>query len=277
MAGNENDSGQEDKGQKGNAVLEVEIGGEVKKVTAEDYTNLVNMQKGATDKSEAAAAAIKAAERYGVSVKDFVEHAEGTMGAFTTLVDQGVIDNTGKVISSEGMGDTSEGSEDSEGDGGQAPELTGMLKKLSTATKALENIEGRMESVEKDQLRILHRDIHRGIKEKHPSLTDDDVNQVFSLARKDRNKDIWAHAEDRAKTSGARHAKTRAGFAKEFGINLEEFDANKVLEQDPAYGTAGLLTKGKKLSFQKKKGQKEGSVTPRQATQEYFDSTFSKQ
>ncbi|MHA2068910.1 MAG: hypothetical protein ACXABY_31495, partial [Candidatus Thorarchaeota archaeon] len=150
-------SDQEGGGPKGNVSLEVEIGGEKKTVTAEDYVNLVNMQEGATKKSEAAAAAIKAAERYGVSVKDFVEHAEGTMGAFTTLVDQGVIDNTGKVITKQELDDLSK-KDDGIVSKDDVP-LTGILKKIDTASKALEGIEGRIESVEKDQLRILHRDI----------------------------------------------------------------------------------------------------------------------
>jgi len=264
-----------DKGQ-GNTGLEIEVDGEKKTVTAEDYMNLVNIQKSATTKFQSAAAAVQAAERYGVSVEDFINHAEGTMGAFSELVNQGIIDATGKVVEKKSSSDDNDPNKGGPDLSKVTPEVVSLLKKVDLVSSAIEEINKRTEGLERDQLRILQRDIHKELKGKHPELNDDDVRKVFGLARGDRNKTVWQHAEE---VAGARKVEikgTRETYAKEFGIDLKKFDANKIDEADPNYGSAALLVKGRKLSFGRRKGKGDDSMSPRQATEEYFKALASR-
>lgn len=261
----------------GNATLKVDVNGEAKTVTADDVKNLFEMQSSATVNLQKAAAAIKAAEKYNVSVEDFIQHAEGTMGAFAQLVDQGIINERGELITKSPGVTTPAGEEPKLNlDGIKDPTVAALVKKVDTVMSAIDKIGKVTSGLEKDNLRLLEREIKKEIKVKHPELDNEDIDRVLGVAKRDGSKDVWEHAESMAEKAKVRRLGTREAYAKEFGIDLKEFDANKIKENDPEFGKAGFFVKGKKLSFNRSGKKEEGVVTPRTATESYFSKVFGK-
>ena len=97
------------------------------------------------------------------------------------------------------------------------------------------------------------------------NLNDEDVSRLLAIAGADRSKTLVQHAEEFSKKKIGDRASLRAEIAKEFGIDVTKFDANKLREQE-AEGDIGALFKGKRFSFKKDKD----SLSPKEAMVEYF-------
>jgi len=119
------------------------------------------------------------------------------------------------------------------------------------------------------QTNMIRTTLGEQIKTKHTDLNDQDISQVFAIAMKDNTKDLFGHAEVIAAQKKETLDSYRKHYAEEFGVNLDEHDANKLWEQGPQGGAAAVF-KGKKFSF--KKG--ENSVSPKQAAQDFFMGTL---
>jgi len=115
-------------------------------------------------------------------------------------------------------------------------------------------------------------DLERQVKTKHPDFNDDDVSRVFGTAMSDQRKSLWEHAETYSGEKVTKDATVREHHAKEFGVNLKEFDKrNKLKEQLPT-GGPGIFTEGKDLSFSKRKGRGDPAkvTTPMEAMKVFF-------
>ena len=234
-------------------------------MSVEDVTNLISQQASATQKTQQVAALMSAADKFGLTPEDLVTQAEGAFAVMSDLIEKQVIDNKGNIIA-KALTTPPE----------PAPAVkptdsTGLVKRMETIEASLAKLPDRIDLVERDQTNMIRLDLQRNIQAKHKNLSDDDVTKLFGIAMRDKTQTVWQHAEVLSKANTQTVADIRTTHAKEFGIDLEVFDANKLNEQD-AKGGAGVLFKDKKFSF--KKG--EGAVTPRQATQEFFKNVHSK-
>lgn len=268
-------------GGESNVEGKIEIEGKV--FTKADVENLVKMQKGATEKSQQVAAVLSAAEKYGVDPETYVDQAEGAFGALTKLIDEGLIDNKGNVLKKEIKEDPLKGKEE-EVDLEELLGLSGsseskipkgldkvaavIQKALEPQLEVTESLKKKVETIDKTQGEMIRLSLQEKILEKYPTLSPKDVSQVFARAMDDKSKGMWDHAKDLNSEKEVELKGLRRQHAEEFGIDLEKFDENKMLEQD-SKGGAGVLYKGKKFSFQP---EKEGEdVDPRKAAMEYIE------
>jgi len=241
----------------------IEVDGEKKTYKAEDIQNLVAQQASATQKTQKVAALIAAAEKYGLEPEDYVGRSEGAFATIVDLMEEGVLDEEGKRILKKEESDDSE-----KGKAKLLEKQKGKVesKGLDMVTEALDKIEKRTQRLEEDGLNFMKKDLSREIRKKHPELGKDDVSKLFAVAMANPRKDVWQHAEEFAGKKKEGKVTTRAEYAKEFGIDLKEWDENKVNEQDANGGGAASILGERKVSFKKGKG----SISPREATLNYF-------
>jgi len=273
--GEENSSGKSDETKAGEGTLTV---GE-KTYGVKDVENLIAMQASATEKTQTVAEILGAAEKYKISPAEYLSQSEGAFAVISQLIDEGVIDQQGNIVKKAESGGEQKGKSVEELiaslQGGKTQEgqseFTSEDKMLGVVNKALKSFEDgiskRLEGIENTQSDQIRLNVQDRLKLKHKDLTDEDVSKVFGLAMNDRKKSVWQHAEDIAKEREGRKADLRKGFAEEFGVNLEEFDRNKLKEQD-AKGGASAVFPGKKFSFRQKG---EGFVSPSEAAGEFME------
>jgi len=246
-----------------NAGVEIEVNGEKKFFKPDDITNLLGRSVEMEKKLESAAAALKAAEKYEVSVPEMLQSMEGSFAAMSNLVEAGVIDKQGNLIQKEEKEPDPSLREDPNKDPSkQSLDVTGVSRQLETVNKAMQSIVGRLDNVERDQGRLFKGKVQERILQDHPHLDNDDVAKVFAFARQDRTKDIWEIADAVANEKTKKIENFERQTAKKLGVDYDAWKANKLKEQDPDHGSAVFLTKGKRLSFsnRRKPGEKSDDV-----------------
>lgn len=275
------ESGKKDK--ETTVVREIEHEGKV--YTVEDVKNLLAGQKSATEKSQSVAGIVAAAQRYGVDVETYLSQAEGAFGVMNQLIEKGVIDRKGGVLqkkeeekrASAGQGDDlsrlfNEQNQQGQGGGGSAMDegkiAEIVAKALGPLTEGMKTLGARVESVDKTQGDLIRLDLQKRIRKEHENLSEDDVSRVFGFAMKDDTKSLWDHAKEFSAKKTEETTKLRGEHAKEFGVNLETFDQNK-LNQQSADGGAGAMFKEKKFSFDKKDDK---TLSPLEAAKSFVDS-----
>lgn len=241
-------------------VIELE-GGEKKVLKSEDVKNLLAQQASVTQKAQKIAAIEDAAKKYGLEPEDYVGHAEGAFASVTKLMELGLIDEKGEPI--------------------ERKEVTKPANVLVTpvsktkdssddpVVKALEQINQRIKGIEEDQTRMMRISLGKDIRAKFDNLSDEDVSKVLGTAMNDPKKSVWQHAEDASNAKKVGEGELEKAFAKKYGINLEEWNANKIREQT-ADGGASALVAGKKISFRKPSKGGENVVTPKEAMKEFL-------
>lgn len=268
-----------------NVVYKVIIGD--KEYTADDVQNLLDQQESATKKTQKVAAILSAAQKYGVDVETYLSQAEGAFDVLGRLIKAKVIDEKGNVVEKkeEPSASGKENPQPADDDlmklfniepSGDSKSLTGADKIAAIALKALEPTVGeikkiaeRVGAIDKTQSEMIRLQLQERILEKFPKLTANDVSQVFASAMNDKSKDLWQHADEKNKVKLAELDGIRKEHAKEFGVDLEKFDENKLKEQN-ADGGAGALFKGKTFSFNASEGD-ENVVDPSKAASEYIE------
>ena len=255
--------------------------------SVEDVQNLVKQGTSATEKTKEVAAIKAAAEKYGVDVDTYLGQAEGAFGVMSQLITDKVIDEKGNIIKVE-VKKPADGGSEGETDleklfnlsGGEQGNLKGADKVAAIVAKALgpqleemKKLGDRVAAVDKTQGDMIRLNLEEKVTGKFPNLRPSDVSQVFGSAMNDRSKSLWEHAEIASKAKASDLSVLREEHAKEFGVNLEKFDENKLKEQE-AGGGAGVLFKGKKFSFNAKHGDKD-TISPAKAAAEYIESLVS--
>jgi hypothetical protein len=263
-----------------NVVREIEIEGKVFK--AEDVQNLINLQKSATEKLQSVSGITLAAQKYGVDVDTYLSQAEGAFSVMNGLIEQGVIDRKGNVQQKKDDGGGGKDVNDLEnlfnksGDGeGEKTPLVGEEKIASIVAKALgplmdgmKKMDTRLSGVDQTQSDLIRLRLQDQMREKHKNLSEDDVSRIFGQASQDSKRSLWDFASEFSQKKTEDTAKLRGEHAKEFGINLENFDENK-LKQQSAEGGAGAFIEGKKFSFDKRG---EDVMTPLKAATAFIES-----
>ena len=268
-----------------NVAGKIEVDG--KSYSAEDVQNLVKLGASATTKMQEVAGIKAAAEKYGVDTETYLGQAEGAFGVMSELIANKVIDEKGNVIKpveekKEPEGDKSGGETDLDKlfnlTSGETGKATGAEKIMEIVAKALEpqlagikQLGEKVSTIDKTQGDMIRLNLEEKVMTKFPNLKATDVSQVFGSAMNDRSKTLWEHAEAASKVRAADLGSLREEHAKEFGIDLEKLDENKLKEQE-AGGGAGVLFKGKKFSFNPKKGDTD-TIDPLQAATEFIEAS----
>ena len=256
---------------------------EGKDYSAEDVQNIINQGKAATQKAQEVAGVLAAAEKYGVDPETYIAQAEGAFGVMSQLIADKVIDEKGNILKAtvqEPKVKEPEGDDDLAKlfnlSTGNTSDLKGAEKIAAIVSKALgpqfeeiKKLGERVAAVDKTQGDMIRLNLQEKVMAKFPVLKPSDVSQAFGSAMNDRSKSLWEHAEALANEKAAELASLRTAYAKEFGVDVTKFDENKLKEQE-AGGGAGVLFKGKKFSFNPKKGDPD-SVSPLKASMEFLE------
>uniref|UniRef100_A0A6M3K8F2 Uncharacterized protein n=1 Tax=viral metagenome TaxID=1070528 RepID=A0A6M3K8F2_9ZZZZ len=245
--------------------LEIEIDGKKETLTPEDVVNLKKQQASATQKTQKVASIIKACERYGVEPDVFLSNAESSMALIHSLMEQGALDEEGNLIA----GRVPASSEPPAPFSAQNPPMnqdgTDQLIKKALAGLGIDRLASRLEQIEADQNRLVRMQFEDKLLSEIEGLERADLPQVFALAKQDKERPITEHAKEVLRKKTEYMAGLEKKIASKYGVDIEEFNRNKLLEQS-ADGGAGALFKGKKFSF---KGGKD-AVTPKAAMREFF-------
>jgi len=232
---------------------------------AEEIQALIENGVATKAQLEALAPVQEALTRYELDPAGLIEQATGAFSVLNQLVEQGLIDETGKIKEppKKKEGDSPKDKVNIPKSGGDNQEV---MSKINFLEQTLAKVNQSLQEIDKTQSSILRTNIEKEIRSKYPSLDSDDVSKVLLQASKDRKKDIFTHAEEASNRKTQTLSTLRAAHAKEFGINLEEFDTNKLNEPGSEKGAAGFF-KGKKFSFGKKG---KDVISPSQAAREYY-------
>ena len=270
------DKGGDQGGSAGNAAqIKIDVDGEEKVLSLDDVQNMYNQQAAVATNSQKVASIMKAVERYETDPDTYLSNAENAFGVMNLLIEKGIIDDKGEPIEKK----ETPPSDDDKGRIFGTPDDKGTADKTAQIVmKALgpdlEKLGERMDGLEQGQSGLMRRSLKLDVQAKYPDFGDEDIARLVRISQEDQRKGLWEHAEDLDKGKKAGQAETRKGYAKEFGVNLDEFDANKLTEQGAEGGGAGLI-EGKKVMFAsraKKLGIKD-SVTPGEVTVSHFKAT----
>lgn len=224
-----------------------------KSYTVDEVQDMMTTAQSLKKNAESVSAVLDVVNRYGVEPEVYVQQAQSAFAVMQDLIDQGIIDNEGNIIGKPADKDTKshtppEGTPPSRT---PVPDNTGE-KILEIVRKAVEPLQQKIQTLESDQTAMLRMDMQRQVQAQFPNLDDGDVSRLFGTAMNDKTKTLLQHADAMSKAKSAREMDLRRKHAEEFGINLDEFDANKLHEQD-SRGAAISMLGDRRPSFKDKK------------------------
>ncbi len=244
------ENGNKGGGEDAPTTIEIEFeGGEKKSFSAEDVGNLIKQGAAATQKTQEVKEIVDAAAKYNLTPVEYIQQTEGAFAVISKLVDSKIIDDQGNVIVVEKKKD-----ELSTGDLLPGKQLAAVGEERTNAIVAdalksvVDPLKKGMKVLQEDNTKLIRAQLEMQVQGKHPTLSRDDISDLLVVASQDGKKSLMDHAQEMVERKKVGKAGTRAEYAKEFGINLEEFDANKLREDDPGGGAAALY-EGKKFSF----------------------------
>ncbi len=256
--------------------ISVKIGEETKVFTPDQVIDM-SQRIDAAGLVEATAAEIStAAGKYETDPTTYIKQAEGAFSAMTKLINLGVIDEAGNVLAKKAEGDPKQPLPPT-GDPTVIPKPDDKpdLKVLvaDAVKEVLVPLVKDIDQVKDDVGGMYRMDLEGKLQAKHPDLDSDDVSRIFGTAMNDQKKTLWEHAEEFSKTKVGKLSELKKAHAKEFGINLDEFEARNKLKEQSAAGGAVIFAKGKTLSLSKRDRGKDASkdtVSPREAMMDFF-------
>ena len=225
--------------------------------------------------------------KYNLDPEGFVENADGAFTLVNKLIEDGVIDTSGKLLV--GKGKPKGEGEKGDGDFSLEDLLKGKAVKDKDDTKGLIGEEKLAALVAKaigptmtamnkslEEVTLVQTNMLRGqweakLQGAFPNLTTDDVRKVFSEAAvrpKDGLLEIAKELSDRKSTERGTLEKE---LAAKWGVNLEEFKTANDLKEKGSEGGAAVMFQGKKFTLSKRRaaGSKD-FVDPGAASREYL-------
>lgn len=257
----------DDKGGSPPSTTPIEIDG--KQYTIDDVKNLMAQQAEVTQRAQSASKALGAAERYQVDVDTYVQNAEASFALMNELIEKGVIDQSGKLVTKEKSSE------------GTPPVLPPGLPPLSKANavsadalvefhKKFGTLESELERLKEDNIGLMRLRLQDKLGQQFPDLDEDDIAKVMATAYKSGGKKpVGEVAKEMSEQKKVWMKSQEEAFAKKYGLDLTEINKRKqFIESDPSQG-AGMLASGKKMVFQPKKGDTT-AVTPKDAMAEFM-------
>jgi hypothetical protein len=219
------------------------------------------------------------AAKYSLDPAGLVENADGAFTLVNRLIEEGVIDASGKVLSKAPKdkgkpNDKPPLDDDDDLDAllkGDDKPSRGKAEKLEAIIhRALSPLSKGLEELTTVQTGMLRDRWEQKIKERYPNLESDDVSGIFAAASRDKKHGLLEIAEAVSRSKTLKETELRAAHAREFGINLEDFDRNKIDEKS-SKGGAAAFAQGKQFSLSKRRIQdNKNLVNPADATREYL-------
>lgn len=208
--------------------------------------------------------AIDAAAKYGIKPDVYIQQAEAGLELVGNLIQEEVIDPSGKLLS-KGKVEVKDlilkdkNVKDPAKEVGN-PDVKAILQ------EAIEPLLGKITSLEKTNLGLIQSQLETKILSEHDGVTRDEVGTILQTAMLDKSKDLNTHVEEFKAHKVAGVQASRAQFAKEFGVDLDQLDKNKLFESDPGAAAQAIVGE-KKVSFRKG----EGNVSPREAAAAFLN------
>lgn len=262
----DDDGGSSSEGNEPTDKIVMDVDGESKEFSAEDITNLLEQQANATQGLQETAAVRDAAAKYGVTVENFLERANESFGTVLSLIDKGVINDTGEIVPQKELDKPTKLNLP----GAQVLDEKA-LKNLDLVAKgltSLETVTKRLDEVQTDNATLMRLRIQDRLQGKFPALSEEDVSKILVQARNDQgktNKSLDQFAQEFVDKGLASLGDLEKEFAKKYDVDIEAFNANKLNESEPDGGASAMLGE-RKVSFKTGKD----TVTPRKATEEFF-------
>jgi len=262
MPGPAGDGGQSgDKGgQQTGDSIQIQVGGETKTFTPQEIATVLEKAGNLERTVEQLSGFQKVITQYGIGPDEYLRNSEAAFAIANSLIEQGIIDQQGNIIK-KGPGDQPKGESFKFTPGGDAG--GGGNKQLEVIANTLTKLTQQVTSLEEGQSNIYRRNIKRDVQATYPNLEDEDISKLLATAQRDRSKGFWAHAEELSKQKEVTtkqmektHVKStiealvKAGIIPEGKVDLsklDEFDLNKLKEQDPSGGAP--VWEGKKFIF----------------------------
>jgi hypothetical protein len=233
-------------------------------------------------KAEKLKAVEEFAAKHGIGPDELVANADGAFTLISKLMEDGVIDPTGKVlVGKKEPVKPKEGDHKEPGDidldallKGDTKGLTGEARLMALVSKAIEptlkNLGKTIDEITTVQTGMLRNSWEQKIQGAYPNLTGDDVRKVFSEAAVKPKMGLLEIAKGLSEAKTKEKEALRKELASELGVNLEEFDANKLAEKGSAGGAAGMF-QGMKFTLSKRRAAGDPKLKdPGAATKEYF-------
>jgi hypothetical protein len=216
-------------------------------------------------------------QKIGLNPDELIQNADGAFTLISKLVEDGIIDPSGKVLVKKGAQmetrPMKDGDLDLDAVGKDSKDLSGEAKVAALVNKALEStlkpFAKTLDEITTVQTGMLRNQWEQRIQKEYPNLSTDDVRKVFGEAAGRPKAGILEIAKELSSAKSTSEATLRATHAKEFGVDLKAFDENKLNEKGPE-GGAGVMFQGKKFTLSKRREALPGFVDPRKATQEYL-------
>jgi hypothetical protein len=246
--------------------ITIKLGDEEKTLTADDVTELVARQSGLQNKINELSTFQKVLDRYNVDPDTYLKHSEGAIAIASKLIEDGIIDPQGNILKKEPAApaprreDSSFFHKSGEGES-KVEEVT---------QKALGPLYDKLQKIEETQGRLIEMDMRNRLSRQFPDLNEGDLDNVFDVAFRDRKLSLSQHAQAYLEHKQKSMGELRKQHAQEFGINLEEWEKQKLEEKtkkDKGVDDLSWMVKDKKLSFAT---QDDKSVSPKKAMLEYF-------
>jgi hypothetical protein len=249
----------------------IEIEG--KQYTVDDIKNIVAQQGSATKAAQDAAAALTAAQRYGVDVGSYVQQSEASFALMQDLIAKGIIDESGKLIEKKPPEKPPE-----------APIISGVTpprKADELATAALTELHTKfgtlskeLERVKEDNVGLMRLRLQDKLAAQFPDLDEEDIAKVMATAYKAGGKKPVAEvAKEMSEAKKAWMNEQEEAWAKKHGLDLAEIKRKREFIEAPPEGGAAALFSGKKFSFSHKKGDT-AVVSPKDAMAEFMTKRF---
>jgi hypothetical protein len=256
---------------------QIEIDGKV--YTPEVIKTLVGESAAATQKSQQAQKILDAAQTYGVSADEFLQHAEGAIAVISNLQTKGLINEKGEIVLP-----TKETKPDTKDDDPFASILTkkpsvkpddkggldsnAVVSVLQKLIDKVNTIETSVLDTKDTQTLMLRTNKEEEIKKVYPDLEEQDISKVFAKTYEARKQGKKVTLLEVAKLVNdevmARTAIIEKKFAEAHGLNYDEIKTKRTTSRQTvadlltAEGVSGI-TKGKKLSLFPKDKSKEVS------------------
>ena len=261
----------------GQAVEVLKVGD--KEYSANDVKGLVTELGGLKEHEQTISQLTSMAKTFEMDVGEFSQQGLAALRVVNDLIESGVIDETGKVVEkpADGKGGKGKGGDkdddlfnlDKDGDknkgkaGGKdkgvsedmLETIQKLMEPIQTGIKDLTDRVSRSEAVTTG---ILEQDFTNKIIGKFPNLTAADTKSIFGLARADKTKGLWEHAEEFSKNKANEVIAIQKDFAEKHGLNYDELNENLLREQETKDG-APPVKEGARITF--RKGIK-GGISP---------------
>jgi len=223
--------------------------------------------------------------KFNLDPETLVANADGAFSLVNQLIEDGVIDTSGKVLVRKGepekkvpkgdegkdddstLGDILKGLSDTKGLKGE-DKIAAIVAKAIAADPTLRTAMKGIEEVTMVQTNMLRSQWENKFIGAYPNLTTDDVRRVFSEAAQRPKEGLMEIAKGVSEAKSKVEGELRKKIAAEFGVNLEEFDANKLKEKGSA-GGAAVMFQGKGFTLSKRRENKD-RIDPEKATREYL-------